>query len=68
MGNKVVKFTVGCKAIYHSSLELPDCIEEDEVLNYIRDHLPECSVNDLTWIDDDEPISAVTEDDIKYIF
>jgi len=66
---KIVNFNVGCYAIYNSELGIPDDIAEDKekVLNYIRDHLGDCSVSDIEWVGDLDPFEAVTKDDIRYI-
>lgn len=64
-----VKFSVGCMAVYSSELDIPKEIKDDEeeVLKYIRDHLNDCSVEDLTFLGDLDPEDAVTMEDIKYI-
>ncbi len=64
-----VKFTVACNALYHSELKVPKDIsnDEDRVLEYIRDHLGDCNVDDLEWLSDWEPWEAVTKDDIRSI-
>lgn len=64
-----VKFLVGCMAVYTSELEIPDTIaaNENAVIDYIRDHLSDCTVDNLEWMEDLEPESAVTEDDILLI-
>lgn len=64
-----VKFTVACTAMYHSELEIPDEIKnnEEEVLQYIRENLDQCPVDELEWLNDFEPNDAVTMEDIRYI-
>lgn len=44
-----VKFRVGCIAVYDSNLDIPDEIINDDkkILNYIREHLNECKVDNL---------------------
>lgn len=61
-----VKFTVGCMAFYNSNLNIPDEIINDKkkILNYIREHLNECKVDNLEWLEDLDPEEAVTLEDI----
>lgn len=64
-----VSFTVSCIASYHSELDIPNEIKdnEDEVLSYIHEHLDECGIEELTWLSDLKAEDAVTKDDIKRI-
>ena len=64
-----VKFSVMCNAVYTSYLEVPDEIANDKakVVEYLREHISELSVEDLEWISDCEPDTAITEEDIIYI-
>lgn len=61
------QFTVMCNAIYHSELELPDDVKDEDVLHYIHDHLDDAPVNELEWLGDIDPDTAVTEEDIREI-
>lgn len=65
----MVKFNVGCTAIYKSELEIPDEIKDDmkSVLAYIHDHLDECPVNEIEWVSDLKPGDAVMMEDILCI-
>ena len=64
-----VKFGVTCTAVYQSKLDVPDEIKNDEkaILEYIHEHLEECPVEDLEWLNDMDPEEAVTAEDIKYV-
>ena len=64
-----VKFKVCCMAVYDSNLDIPDEIINDDkkILNYIREHLNECKVDNLEWLEDLNPEEAVTMEDIRYI-
>lgn len=64
---RTAEFNVTCMASYHSEMEIPDSVPESDMLEYIREHLPECQIYDLQWLSDLDPIDAVTEDDIKCI-
>ena len=61
-----VKFKVACIAVYDSELEIPKEIADnkDEILEYIHEHLNDCNVEDLEWINDLDPDEAVTQEDI----
>ena len=65
----VVKFSVACTAVYNTELEIPNEIKNDNelILKYIRSHLDECNVDELTWLNDWDPNDAVTLEDIKYV-
>lgn len=65
---RTVNFTVACNAYYDSKLQIPDSVPDDKVLDYIRDHLDECPVCELTFVSDLEPEAAVTEDDIVMVY
>ena len=39
-----------------------------KVLDYIREHLDQCTIYDLTFVSDLEPEAAVTEDDIVMVY
>lgn len=64
-----VKFTVACTAVYHSELEIPNEIKNDDeaILEYIHSHLDECTVEELEWLNDLEPEDAITMEDIRYV-
>ena len=64
-----VKFSVTCTAVYQSELDVPDEIKNDKeaVLEYIHEHLEECPVEDLEYLDDLDPEDAVTAEDIRYV-
>ena len=64
-----VKFKVACVAIYDSELEIPNEISNDKkaILEYIHNHLDECNVRDLEWLNDLDPDEAVTMEDIRYV-
>lgn len=61
---KSVKFSVACMAAYYGTMEVDSNLSDEEMLNYIREHLDEVPVENLTWIEDYEPESAITEEDI----
>ena len=62
-----VPFTVCCSALYDSSLEVPISLKgkPEQILAYIQEHLDAAPVQDLEWLSDLEPESAVTLEDIK---
>ena len=61
-------FSVACMAYYKSELDIPDSVPKGKELEYIRQHLDECSTGEgLEWLSDFEPEEAVTEDDILNI-
>lgn len=64
-----VKFKVACIAVYDSELEIPKEIadDKDEILEYIHEHLNDCNVEDLEWINDLDTDEAVTQEDIRYV-
>lgn len=72
-----VDFKAKCYAMYSSRLELPEeftdvegnlLASEDDVLTYVRMHLPEANVNDLEWLSDLSDIcDSVESEDIKAI-
>ena len=65
---RIARFTVMCNAIYKSSLEIPDEVPKGEELNYIREHLEKCNIeDDLRWVSDYPPETAVTKEDIRNI-
>ena len=65
---RVAKFTVACNAYYNSELQIPDTVPDNKVLDYIREHLSECTIYDLTFVSDLEPETAVTENDIVMVY
>lgn len=65
---RTAKFNVCCTATYYSELQIPDTIPKGKELEYIREHLGECTVYDLEWLADLNPEDAVTQDDIKDIY
>lgn len=64
-----VKFKVACIAVYDSELEIPKEIADDKdaILEYIHEHLNDCNVEDLEWLNDFDPKEAVTQEDIRYV-
>ena len=64
-----VKFKAACIAVYDSELEIPKEIANDKnaILEYIHEHLNDCNVEDLEWLNDLEPDEAVTQEDIRYV-
>lgn len=64
-----VKFKVACIAVYDSELEIPKEIADDKeaILKYIHEHLDDCNVEDLEWLNDLKPDEAVTQEDIRYV-
>ncbi len=64
-----VKFKVACTAVYDSELEIPKEIvdDKDAILKYIHEHLNDCNVEDLEWLNDLDPDEAVTQEDIRYV-
>ena len=67
MKKKLVKFSVACMACYYGTIEIDSNLSEEEIVNYIREHLDEIPCEDLTWVEDYEPEAAVTEEDILEI-
>ena len=64
MKKKLVKFSVACMACYYGTMEVDSNLSEEEMVNYIREHLSEVPTENLTWIENYEPEAAVTEEDI----
>lgn len=64
-----VKFKVACIAVYNSELEIPKEIADDKdaILKYIHEHLDDCNVEDLEWLNDLDYEEAVTQNDIRYV-
>lgn len=64
-----VKFKVTCICVYDSELEIPKEIADDKdaILKYIHEHLDDCNVEDLEWLNDLNPEEAVTQNDIRYV-
>lgn len=62
-----VKFTVLCTGVYPSELEIPNDVKDEDVLDYIRDHLDEAPTGEIDWLSDADPDAAVTEEDIREI-
>ena len=64
-----VKFKVACIAVYDSELEIPKEIADDKdaILKYIHEHLDDCNVEDLEWLNDLDPEEAVSQNDIRYV-
>lgn len=57
-------FNVSCVATYQSSLEIPNDVKEEEIIDYIQEHLDETDIEtELEWMNDFNT-DAVTEDDI----
>ena len=61
-----VKFSVECRAYYTGEL-IVSSDEPKEVLKEIRERLNEVAVDELTWLEDLAPETAVTIDDIRSI-
>lgn len=53
-----------CLEVAQVGLKKEDAACEEMILEYVRDHLQEAPVNDIEWLSDLEPDTAVTEDDI----
>ena len=64
---KKVKFTVACIAMYNAELEVEDNLTNKEVLDEIHKKLNTVPVSELTWLEDLEPETAVTMEDIRSI-
>ena len=73
----MVHFRVKCYALYDSELKCPMCVSKkgernvsnDELLTYVRTHLNEAPVKELTFLDDLEDITdSVQEEDIRGIY
>lgn len=64
-----VKFKAACIAVYDSELEIPKEIADDKdaILKYIHEHLDDCNVEDLEWLNDLDYEEAVTQNDIRYV-
>ena len=59
-------FNIACRALYPSSLVIPDSVKEGEELSYIRKNLAKCNrEGEMTWIEDLEPELAVEEEDMR---
>mgnify|MGYP007004249156 FL=1 len=41
MKKKLVKFSVACMACYYGTIEIDSNLSEEEIVNYIREHLDE---------------------------
>lgn len=65
---RTARFTAACNAYYNSELQIPDSVSDDKVLEYVREHLSECIIYELTFESDLEPEAAVTEDDIVMVY
>lgn len=67
---KNVKFKVSCVAIYTSELPISDEIADNKksILEYIHNHLSECNIENLEWINDLDSDDAVTQEDICYVY
>lgn len=67
---KNVKFKVSCVAIYTSELPIPDEIADNKksILEYIHNHLSECNIENLEWINDLDSDDVVTQEDICYVY
>lgn len=62
-------FSVACMAYYKSKLDIPDSVPVGKEIDYIREHLDECSTGEgLEWLNDLNPEDAVTEDDIFDVY
>lgn len=68
--SRTVAFNVTCLATYKSSLDLPDNIKtREEIVSYIREHLPDANIQELEFLSDlDEPSESVIEDDIINVY
>lgn len=71
-----VAFKVKCYAVYKSQLTLPDeffqgdtqIATDDEILTFVRTHLPDASVDELEFLDDLEDITdSVWQEDIREV-
>lgn len=67
---KNVKFKVSYVAIYTSELPIPDEIADNKksILEYIHNHLSECNIENLEWINDLDFDDVVTQEDICYVY
>lgn len=64
---KKVKFSIACIAMYNAELEVEDNLTEEEILEKIHENLDTFPVQELTWLEDFAPETAVTIDDIRSI-
>lgn len=57
-------FNVSCVATYQSSLKIPNDVKEEEIVDYIQEHLDETNIETpLEWLNDFDT-DAVTKEDI----
>lgn len=57
-------FNVSCVATYQSSLEIPKGVKEEEIIDYIQEHLDEAGIEtELNWLNDLD-MDAVIKDDL----
>lgn len=51
---KTLNVTMICKAVYNSSIEVPDDITFEEAIEYAKEHNNEIHVGEMEWISDIE--------------
>ena len=51
---KTLNVTVICKAIYNSSIEVPDDMTLEEAIEYAKQHTDEIPTDEMEWISDIE--------------
>ncbi len=51
---KTLNVTMICKAVYNSSIEVPDDMTFEEAIEYAKEHNDEIHVGEMEWISDIE--------------
>lgn len=51
---KTLNVTMICKAVYNSSIEVPDDMTFEEAIEYAKEHDDEIHVGEMEWISDIE--------------
>lgn len=51
---KTLNITMICKAVYNSSIEVPDNMTFEEAIEYAKEHNGEINVGEMEWISDIE--------------
>ncbi len=51
---KTLNVTVICKAVYNSSIEVPDDMTLEEAIDYAKEHTDEIHTGEMEWISDIE--------------
>ena len=51
---KTLNVTVICKAVYNSSIEVPDNMTLEEAIDYAKEHTNEIPTDEIEWLSDIE--------------